>query len=452
MNENENSGAKTNPSLSKLSTFLRLVGSLIVIAAAVCFAAQKWQDMEPWQMCSTFLIFTVVIAFMGGACRMWFNDSKGAGALFAVAAAMVPVHFTQLGGFIMNTFGSTNYQIISNTPKAFHWTADSSYVTVLLTIVGVTVLAPVVYNAFKHLISEHANSATSLYLITNAVLLLPFRSGWFVLPATLALIVTLFICDRQMFKGCSLKDVNSLIVRIMLISVPVLLMGRMYLIYDHTPFMIGISLLMCAVTIFIATNNLCENVSAAVTIQVASTLMAVIGWIFIAQEASSHELLFLGLPVALIIFLAGMFAKVRIEVADAISYIIVIISIISDLTTGATCFTATLTIFFAIVLFCRSYRKTEGYNIIISILMLGLGLCVNFSLALEGNSLMPWIILSVVGISIVASASFFEKKPELFGKKKEVEAASSVEAENSVETQSNVEAESNVGAVSKELA
>ena len=166
------------------------------------------------------------------------------------------------------------------------------------------------------------------------------------------------------------------------------------------------------------TNNLCDNVSAAVAIQIASTIMAIIGWVFIAQEASSHELLFLGLPIALIIFLAGMFAKTKIEVADAIAYIIVIFSIIADFTAGATCFTATLSILFAIALFCRSYLKGEGYNIIISILMLALGLCVNFALAFDGNSLMPWIVLSVVGISIIASASLFEKKPQLFAKRK----------------------------------
>ena len=423
MKDVENIEEKKTPSLTKLSAFLRLVGSLIVIAAAVCFAAQKWQDMEPWQMCSTFLIFTVIVAFMGGACRLWFKDSKGAGALFAVAAAMVPVHFTQLGGFIMNTFGNTNNFIVSNTPKAFHWTAESSYVTVILTVAGVMVLAPVVYNAFRHLIAEHANSVTSLYLITNAVLLLPFRSAWFVLPATLVLIVTLFVCDRQMFKGVSNRDLNTLIVRILLISVPVLLMGRMYLIYDHTPFMIGISLLMCAVTIFIATNSLCDNVPAAVAIQVTSTIMAVIGWLFIATEASSHELLFLGLPIALIIFLAGMFAKTRVEVADTIANIIVIFSIIADLTSGTTCFTATLSIVFAVILFCRSYLRAEGHNVIISILMLALGLCVNFSLAFEGNSLMPWIVLSIVVIAIVASASLFEKKPELFGRNKETNVA-----------------------------
>ncbi len=419
MKDVENIKEKRSPSLTKLSAFLRLVGSLIVIAAAVCFAAQKWQDMEAWQMCSTFLIFTVIVAFMGGACRLWFKDSKGAGALFAVAAAMVPVHFTQLGGFIMNTFGSTNNLIISNTPKAFHWAADSSYVTILLTIAGVTVLAPVVYNAFKHLVAEHASAATSLYIITNATLLVPFRSAWFVMPTTLALIVTLFVCDRQMFKGCSFKDVNSLIVRLMLVSAPVLLMGRMYLIYEHTPFMVGLSLLMCAITIFIATNNLCDNVPIAVAIQAASTIMAIIGWLFIATEAISHELLFLGLPVALILFSAGVFAKIRIEVTDIVANIIVILSIIADLTVDATCFTATLSIVFAVILFCKSYLKAEGHNVIISILMLALGLCVNFSLAFEGNSLMPWIVLSIVGIAIVASASLFEKKPELFGKNKE---------------------------------
>ena len=419
MNNLEDNEVRNVPSLNKLSAFLRLLGSLIVISAAICFIAQKWRYMEPWQMCGTFLGFTVILAFVGGACRLWFKDSKGAGAFFAVAAAMVPVHFTQLGGFIMNTFGKTSEQFIRNTPKAFHWASDSSRVTILLTLAGIIILAPVIYSAFKHLIAKQANVATILYLLTNTVLLIPVRNLFFVLPTTIVLIITLFIFNRIMFKDCSIKDINVLLVRIMLFSVPILLLGRMYLIYDHTQFVIGVSLLICATTIFIAANNLCDSVPAAIAIQEISTLMAIIGWVFITRGITiPHEVLFLGLPIALIIFIAGIFAKTKIDSADVISYTIAILSIVTDLIVAdkATCFTPTLSIIFAIVLLCRSFLKGEAFCIVVSLIMLGLGVVENLALIFKGNSLMPWIVLSVIGIMIIVFASLFEKKPGIFGR------------------------------------
>lgn len=395
----------------KLSFFLRLFGALIIISAAVGFAIKDWDQLLSWQKCGLFLLADVIIAAIAWVCKFWFKDQKGSGALFAVAASMIPVHVSQLGGFIMNSFGfeKANYAFTD----IFHWQAESPFTSVTLTILGLIIFYLITQAAFSTLLSkDQASPTTKLFLATNVALLLPFRSAWFVLPTAIALFMIILFNDRKIFK--SQREIGTIIVRILMFVAPIIMLSRMYYIYNHTAIIIGISLLLFSFTFFIAANYLHENSKIVLTIQSISIINALIGWLVISIDIlnkfrSNHELLIIGIPMSILLILGGRFAVKRLDVCYNIAILIALIVQTFELIFYNSCFSATFVTILSVFIFSYCIINHDFTYAFFSAILAITGICKDYGIAMREDKYWLWFVIGFAGVVIVLIPSIPRK-------------------------------------------
>ena len=411
MNMTQNNSKSTE---DKLSFFLRLSGALIIISAAVGFSIKNWNQLESWEKCGLFLLANVIIAVIAWVCKACFKDQKGSGALFAVAASMVPVHISQLGGFIMHAFGFERN--VYNFSPIFEWKAEDAYTPIILLIVGFITFIPIVYAAFSTLLkNQNSLSATKLFLATNALLLLPFRSPWFVLPTSIATLVVVLFNDKKYFK--QKKEIGTVIVRILMFVAPIIMLSRMYYIYNHTAIIIGISLLLFAITFFMAANYLHEKSEIVLAIQGTSIINALIGWLIISwdilksfrESISGHELLIIGLPMSVILILGGRFARKRLDACYSAAILIALVIQTFELILNHNCFSATFVTILSILIFSYCIINHDYVYTTLTFILLIAGICKNYSIAMQEDRILPWFVIGFAGVVIILTASIPEK-------------------------------------------
>jgi hypothetical protein len=130
----------------KLGRLLRIIGSAVLIAAAMAFLVQRWGSMNDILRYVSFLGFTAVLTGAGFLCGVRIKEDKGARTFLSLAAGMVTVNFAQLGALIFSTTGHREMGMI---PGVFLWRAPS-LTAALLTMAGaIAVLIPVTYVSMR---------------------------------------------------------------------------------------------------------------------------------------------------------------------------------------------------------------------------------------------------------------------------------------------------------------
>ena len=171
---------------------LRGLGAAATVFGAVIFMLQGFDHIElswrPW-----FYLAFIALLGAGGAVSLYaFRDARGARLFFALAAALVPVQFTQLGGMLYALLHET----VSPVPGIFQSGVVTWGQTAVVAAVSVLVLAAAGWAGFAIMIRPHARSLCVAFLAACTLLLLPGRaslSGVLVLVALCAVFLWLEI-------------------------------------------------------------------------------------------------------------------------------------------------------------------------------------------------------------------------------------------------------------------
>lgn len=401
------------PSRNTLPRILRLVGSCIIIISTIIFMVKDWSNYSHIQMYLSFLGFTAILTFCGYICGK--HDLKGAKTLYLLVAALAPVHFAQLGGFLFSQFGHLQADKYIN---AFTWQAQSAISAILITLVGLLVLTPLAYISLSKLFSSKALFLTKVYFIANCTLLIPFRSAAVIIPLAFILFCTVLFFD---FKRISiLSEVKSLegrLVRLMLYIPAVLLIARTYCIYDRSTVVIGITFILLALALFAASYSEKENNShSANVLQFFATCSAIAGWLLIGkdmvdsfniEEAYRPDITFL--PVSAILIIAGKLSfhnkKGYYLAAACFALLISAIQIYVD------SYHAALLMVIALSTFCYGYIIKDKFLEVISLIFFIIGILSQLKFAITESSIFPWIILGTTGVLVIFAATYFEKHP-----------------------------------------
>ena len=270
-------------SLERLLPLLRAVGSILIIAAAAAFLIQGWSQSSHALRYLSFLGFTVAISGAGLLCAARFADTRSARSLLAVSAAIVPVHFCQLGGLVFSRFG--DFAPASPYPAWLRWHAASTTEALGLTGLGTAALTVVILLAFATLLRPAARQAAVAYLLCNAALLLPVRSPNVVAGVLLALFaLNLWTDGRVTAHGPAARTTEGLFVRIMLVIPALLLALRTIHLYDWSFLLTGALLAGLGVVVIEVAPPTTKSGAMQALLQYAGALTAVAAWGSIARE------------------------------------------------------------------------------------------------------------------------------------------------------------------------
>jgi len=302
---------KNSSRVASLPALLRGAGATVLLAAAGAFVLQHWGEIEYISRYFSFLGFTVLLTLVGFFCGLKIKDDKSARTFLAVAAAIIPVHFCQLGGLLYYAFGDP----LVAYPDWLTWQADPGS-ALMVAAIGVAALIPIAYVSFSALVRSKARVLTLGYIAANAALLIPVRSPSLVGIIAFTLLAGVLVFDRKfLFPPRSSQTRELLFTRVMMTAPFVLLIARSIELYELTLVFQGMMSASCALIMFVFIPWLMNDKDRAQAFQVLSTFPAAFSWILIGTEISQHFALanhftipLLGLPVAVIFIVMSVYA------------------------------------------------------------------------------------------------------------------------------------------------
>ena len=180
---------------ARFATFLRWFGAGAVSISGLLYLLQGIENIDGALRNWVYLGLMLVLAGGGLVSRLTLNDAKGARLFFALATAVVPVQFAQLGGMIhelvaIDSVGRwSNFALVTPTSTALVGAA-----TALL-------LVPVAYAGYSILARGEARRLTLAFAALNALLLIPARDSLLGMAVLVVLVAAALILERRYFTA-----------------------------------------------------------------------------------------------------------------------------------------------------------------------------------------------------------------------------------------------------------
>jgi len=423
--ERRESAAERRPAVPRLfgraftlPQLLRGVGALVLIAAALTFMLQHWEESSHLGRYFQFLGFTVTLAAAGLLCGTRLADDRGARTFLALAAAVVPAHFTFLGALLFSQFpaaGRVHYPDYARlVAPDMHWA--------LLTIaVGAATLAPIVWTSMLALARPRAMQLTAAYLGSCAFLLLPTRDSDVIGLAVLCLTVGTALFDlRLLHSTTALRTREGTFARLMLLAPPVILLGRTLNLYEISHLFTSAMLATAAILLFEVVPHYLEDRGIGVWLQRLSTAPAGLAWLLAADTVLGPYSLGGGLtlPVAWLP-VAGILLAMSsrcLEGGDGYRRAAALIAsgaLTANLVLHPGVAASFLCLLVAILTTAYGYGLQERVTFLAGAAALSFALLHHVRLAIQLYSIGPWASLAILGIATVFAATLIERKSEV---------------------------------------
>jgi hypothetical protein len=403
-----------------LPTLLRRVGAVLLIAAGATFMFEGWHTLTSMQKYLSFLIFTFILTAAGLICARRLEDEKGARTFLGLAAATLPVHFSQLGAMILAVVSGPQHSL----PKAFFFEANSPLAVGLAAILGICVVVPVAYLGFAALARTQAARLSALYALANACLLYPSRSAW--LSAILITGISFIILwnDRHQFRhDLRMRTGEGMLARLLLWS-PVMILAGRAMLYPVPDLLGGTLLLVVATAIFLQVPQYSNNKHFVGLAQLLTAPLFLWGWATVGDDLrhalhlnSDYTGLTTFLPYGIIAYLLSYRLSIRGNGLRSFAAYYAMFVTFLNLVFIPEILMSVTTIVFGIALIAAGFASREKNPLAAGILTMAIGIMYHLKSAFEFCAQSPWLSLGVIGILVLFTAAYLEKHaPRVVGR------------------------------------
>ncbi|MDC0358069.1 hypothetical protein OAO01_04570 [Oligoflexia bacterium] len=402
--------------LEALPRLLRTLGALVLIVAAATFMLQGWGESNHLIRYGSFLIFTLVLAGAGFFCGLRMGEDKGARTFLAVAAAIIPVHFCQLGGLILSQLAPAGWSFAQHPAYAL-WVAPDLATALIITAVGTGALIFVALIAFSSLVRAESKQVTAVYLFANAVMLIPTRDPNIIAAMGFCMALGLAYFDSQCLRTSVMRTLEGKFVRVMLFVPFLVLVGRTLHLYNTSAFFIAMLFGIAAVLLFAFSPVYATNKKHAVAYQGLSVIPAGIAWGTLAVELISqlHAPDYLYLPILCLPFAGLLIVMSMYTLSSGAAYrrsgvLLAIITGIVQMMLFPGVISALFSVALGIAAVGYGFTVQQRTVLIFGVIGVVVGLFYNVKLAaMELVAVSPWISLAVIGIVTILASSYLER-------------------------------------------
>ena len=215
---------ETTSLTSKITSYLRWSGSILIILSATSFMIQGNEGLLPAYRYWAALAFTTLLCGGGLTCAYLFKETKGARIFFGLGTAFLTVQVSQVGAMIYGYLNGQNALQPSYTWLQF---MDVSPTTIAIDFVLTGMLLLLVsYAGFSILARKHFKILLTVFVVGNAVFMLPIRDAYWI-PAMLgALIVVLRKVEFRLHQDNIMKLPEGMAARAIIWLPAMTMMGR----------------------------------------------------------------------------------------------------------------------------------------------------------------------------------------------------------------------------------
>jgi hypothetical protein len=394
-----------------LTRALRIAGAALVVASASTFMLQHWQggnDMLRYAMLVGQSLLLAAAAYFVG---LSLKEGRSARTFLALVLATMPVSFAVLGGLVYSQF---HLEATQTLPSYATWLAPSPAAALLAVLGTLIVLVPLAAVAFVALARKEARALAVAFFAANLLVLVPVRQPLVVVVlAGVALVVLLRLELKRFAASLQLDTVEGRLARVMPFAAPVIMLGRVFHLYQVGPAFVGGVLLIAASALWLLLSRTVAPWKRDVGAWLAATL-SVIGWGMCWSELTSHthgavSALLLGLPVA------ALFALAAKRAVTAQGFLMGLATVTGLVTTLCACAidwssigaVGCIVVGVAVGVWGASVRAL--FRTISGSLVALYGLGVQVWLATHADDMLRWLSLSAVGVLLIVGSAYVER-------------------------------------------
>lgn len=158
-------------------TSLRLAGILLLIVSMAGYLLQGFHG--PWTTIYRWAIFGFVMILFGSGLLSAYllKEKTGARIFFALAAGLTPVQVAQSSAWLLDWLAPNLPGLLFASPQWWQAPSAAGWQVLVVAFLSLLMSAMVGYFAFAILARRHTLPFVRLFLITNLLLLLPWRTG-----------------------------------------------------------------------------------------------------------------------------------------------------------------------------------------------------------------------------------------------------------------------------------
>lgn len=396
---------------SKITTYLRWVGSVLIILSAVSFMLQGHEEILPAYRYWIGLGLTLMLCGGGLICAYLFRETKGARIFFGLGTAFLPVQVSQVSAMIYAYWhGQAALQ------PEYSWLQFMDVSPAIITLdffITAVLLVLVSYASYAILARKHLHTLLWTSVAANALLLLPIRDGTLVAFIIAALFIFLRRSEQRLHRDSSMRLAEGMAARA-LMSLPLwIIIGRSLL--HPTSYLLAIVL--SAIVVLYCIYDIKRYTRSDYIVyscQWIGTVAAISIWLLILDQFRVFSGNNLGsfLPVAVILFALSGRVEFHARLYRFIASILVMF-----LTYGAMIDQQTLAPVFTIAagmfLTVAGIQYREKTPFLSGNICVAGGFLFYWEYAVNIYAAAPWISSIILGLLVILLASYIENKDKL---------------------------------------
>ena len=393
---------------TKVTAYLRWVGSILIIVSAISFMIQGHEDILPAYRYWLGLGLTLLLCGGGLICAYQFKETKGARIFFGLGAAFLPVQVSQVSAMI---YAGWHGQAALQPQYRWLQFMDVSPAIIALDFVITAVLLMLVnYASFAILARKHLKPLLWTSVTANALLLLPIRDA-FLTPILIAgLFIFLRQTERHLHIDSSMRLPEGLAARA-LVSLPLwIIIGRSLL---H-PVSYLLAIVLAAIAVVYCIFDIKRYTHSAYIVYISQwvgSLSAIAIWMIVLNQFAGFSSSRLGdlLPIPVILFaLSGKvdFHARLYRFIGSIMAVVLAYGAMLDQQTLAPVFSIGAGIFLTVA----GIKYREKWPFFCGNVCVAGGFLFYWEYAVDLYATAPWVSSIGLGLAVILLASYIENK------------------------------------------
>jgi hypothetical protein len=395
-----------------LTRALRIAGAALVVASASTFMLQHWQggnDLIRYGMLVGQSLLLAIAAYFVG---LTLREGRSARTFLALVLAIMPVSFAVLGGLVYSQF---HLEAVAVLPSYATWVAPSKLWALLAVGGTLVVLVPLAVVSFMALARKEAKALTIAFALSNLLVLLPVRAPSVVVAIAGAALLTLLRLELTRFAtSAQLDTLEGKLARVMPFVPPLLMLGRVFHLYQVSLGFVGGVCIIAAALLWLRlsrTTTPARKDAGAWAAAIAGTL----GWLMCAWDLTAFvsstalEVVMWGVPASALFFMASLRAAqtrgtlLGVATIGGLGSVLLATVVDGGSVSALGCIVVGVTVAVWGAAVQARVRTVAGALVA----LWGLGLQV--WLATHADSVLRWLVLSVVGVLLIVGSAYVEK-------------------------------------------
>jgi len=395
-----------------LTRALRIAGAALVVASASTFMLQHWQSGNDLIRYGMLVVQALLLAAAAYFVGLSLREGRSARTFLALVLATMPVSFAVLGGLVYSQF---HLEKVAALPSYATWIAPSP-LSALAAVAGtLLVFAPLAVVSFVALARKEARALTLAFFGGNLLVLVPVRQPLVIAALAGVALLGLLKLELTRFAGASQLDtLEGKLARVMPFTAPVIMIGRVFHLYDVGAAFVGGVLLIAASALWLVlarTQTAWKRDLGALMTACIGALGWCLCWSELERQIHSPALsvLLLGLPVAVLSALASkravktqaalLGAGAMLSLATSLGACVVSFDSIAAL--GCIAIGVAIAVWGASM---RAFVRTASGSLVAIF-----GLVVQVWLATHADNVLRWAGMSVLGVLLIVGSAYVER-------------------------------------------